>query len=358
MKILIGYSEICGWAALIQRELIELGHDCSTIINRKHNLFFDEKYSLVVDNVLIKKTEYRLINGVITRLNNLIEWFAIRLSILSVFKKYDLVIYLWRPFFKSNSDIQWFAFRGTKIIFLFVGSDVRVFKKFSQEFDVSEWIFPPSWTQENEREKIRYVQMAEKYGTLIYSVPDQAGLQKKPYYHLQIPIELKKYTYVNNKRLKPTVLHLPSEPWKKGTDIIEKTLYELQQEGLHFEFLNLRNIPHREIPNLLSNIDILIDEIVFNGPGVLAFEAMASGCAVATRYIDSSPDSFKPPIWNVTAKNIKEKLRILLSDYELQQYLIIEGQKYVSKNNDSKKIIKAMIQNVNTPRVPDYLLST
>ena len=81
---------------------------------------------------------------------------------------------------------------------MFVGSDVRHFNTFSKSYDVTQWKFPDYMTADGKY--LHYIQQAETYGDLIYSVPDQAGLQSKPYYHLQIPIETPVINFKNNKR--------------------------------------------------------------------------------------------------------------------------------------------------------------
>ena len=256
----------------------------------------------------------------------------------------------------SNEDIQFFKNKGKKLIFIFVGSDVRHFNAFKMQYDVSNWNFPKSWTEETAHQKLQYIQRAEKYGDLIYSVPDQAGLQTKPYYHLQIPIEVEKIKFTNKRRKIPRVLHLPSDPWKKGTDIIERVIAELKKEGLEFDFITRRDLSNKETLTLLQDIDIVVDEIVFHGPGVLAFEAMASGCAVATKYLSDSSECFRPPIVNIDASNIKEKLRALFSDYEFQQDLIVKGRKYVEENNDSSVVVKNILDNLLVKKEFDYTL--
>jgi hypothetical protein len=154
----------------------------------------------------------------------------------------------------------------------------------------------------------------------------------------------------------PNVVHLPSDPWKKGTDIIEKVIRELISEGVKINFFTYRNIEHSLMPELLQDMDILVDEIVFHGPGVLSFEAMASGCAVATRYLENSPVSFRPPVWNINAENIKIRLQILFSDFELQQKLIVEGRKYVEQHNNASSVAQNMLNNLLNPTTPDYPL--
>ena len=269
-------------------------------------------------------------------------------------KKYDLVIYLWETVLPTFSDVKMFKEDGAKIIFLFAGSDIRTFSMFSKIYDVSHWKFPDYWVKEDITGKEKYVEVAEKYADIIYSVPDQAGLQSKPYYHLQIPIELSKFVFTNNRRKIPNVLHLPSDPWKKGTDVIEKAINELITEGVNINFFSYRNLKHDEVPLLLQNMDIVVDQVVFHGPAVLSFEAMASGCAVATRYFEASPACFRPPVWSIDAYNIKGRLAELFNDFELQQRLIVEGRRYVEEHNNSVKVTSDILENLKNPKSPDY----
>ena len=161
-----------------------------------------------------------------------------------------------------------------------------------------------------------------------------------------------KFNSEENKILK--VLHAPSAPNKKGTDIIESTLDRLKNEGLSFDFVSVRNLPHQEVLDLLSNSDILIDELVFHGPGGISFEAMLSGCAVATRYIESSPAVFRPPIWSINAESIYEKLKILLTDSQIRRELVNKGREYALDNNAVENVTLEILQNLEMPRPNDY----
>jgi hypothetical protein len=355
MRVLIGTYEICGWVGLFHKVFNSLGHRCDSIVKMKHPFYSSSKYTFNASryHIGIKLREGRL-NNAVKRINNAISELYLDNFVKKNVDKYDLVIYIWDTILPSFEDVEKFREKGAKIIFLFAGSEVRTYSHFSSAYDVSQWVFPDYWVKEDIDRKLSYVKGAEKYADLIYSVPDQAGLQTRPYYHLQIPIDLSKFTFRNNKRTVPSVLHLPSDPWKKGTDIIEKAVRELISEGVQIDFHSLRGVKHDKVPALLQDMDILIDEIVFHGPGVLSLEAMASGCAVATRYLESSPPSFRPPVWNINAVNIKDKLRQLFTNYDLRQQLINDGRRYVEINNECSNVIQQMLANIQHPKAPDY----
>ncbi len=357
MKIFIGTLEICGWMSLYAKELKKAGHDVTTFTYSKNKFFEDKSYDYVFsDYQLSIGSNISILNRIVAKFNLIFKSVFLYFFKRKVARNSDLIIYIWNSLENSNSDIRYFKKRGKKLVFIFVGSDVRHFNTFKRDFDVSHWDFPESWSKIGPEKYLQYIRNAESFGDLIYSLPDQAGLQTKSYYHVHIPIETDEIKFTNNKRSIPKVLHLPSDPWKKGTDIIERVIYELRSEGLQFEFISGRDMSNKETLKLLQDTDILVDEIVYHGPGVLSFEAMASGCAVATRYLEDSPECFRPPIININASNIKEKLRELFSNYDLQQDLIIKGRSYVEQNNRASLVVNRIIDNLNNRKEFDYPL--
>ena len=355
MKIFVGTTEICGWVNLFRDEFKNQGHQCKSFVFERNRFYANKGYDFVLSDYFIKrKIGISVIDRIASLINKCIRKIVLFFLIKYIGNRYDAILIVWNSFLPNNKDLEYFKSKGLSIIVLFVGSDIRHFQTFKLKYDVSQWNFPDYWTTAEVSHYNNYIENVEKYADLIYSVPDQAGLQKKPYYHLQIPIDIENISFKNNKRKVPKILHLPSEPWKKGTDIIEKALLELQKEGVLFEFISKREMLNSEVLSLLQDIDILVDEIVFHGPGVLSFEAMASGCVVATRSLVDNPSTFQPPVLSINASNIKEKLRALILNYNLQQELIIKGREYVEKHNAKSVVVKNMISDLTTKREFDY----
>ena len=356
MKVLVGTTEICGWVSLLQKELNKLGHDCHTLVKSRNALYSEAAYTYDVTKLQLgKKISGGVLQSPVHRVNRIISTAYLRSFVRRFASRYDIVIYIWDTILPNFEDVKIFKEHGAKIIFWFTGSDIRTFRNFSNTFDVSHWKFSDYWTKEDISRKQKYVDVAETYGDLIYSVPDQAGLQRRPYYHLQIPIDLSNFTFKNNRSVVPNVLHLPSDPSKKGTDVIESAIKALQNEGIEMKFHSYRNLDHKVIPAILQEMDIVVDQIVFHGPGVLGCEAMASGCAVATRFLEPSAAVFKPPVWNIDADTIKPKLRQLFNDAGLRQRLIEDGRAYIETHNDSALVVRKMIENLSYPQQPDYI---
>jgi hypothetical protein len=81
------------------------------------------------------------------------------------------------------------------------------------------------------------------------------------------------------KRRKPVVVHVPSMGVIKGTHLIEQTLITLHDEGL-IEYRPFRGVAASEMPGLISQADILLDQFRIGSYGVAAVEAMFAGRVV------------------------------------------------------------------------------
>jgi hypothetical protein len=352
MRFLIGCYEICGLIKTYSEELRKQGHSVTTISDK--NAFFDYSYNYSLTNLKYNYFDKNIKSGYLKKLffksSELIEivfpQFRSYLIFFLLARKTDVYIYIWDGFLPDKQFFRLLDLFKIKIIVLFLGDDVRNFTAFSQEFDVSKWQFPESYSKKPISESIFKLRYAEKYADVIYSVPDQMGFAVRPYYHIHIPIYTSDYYFKNNFRKTPLILHLPSEPFIKGSDVIMKTLEELRSEGLNFEVIYKSKIPHEEVKLVLADVDILVDELILHGPGVLSFEAIASGCAVATNYLEEYSQLFDPPICSITSSTIKDKLRELIINYDYRQDLINKGYDYVVKNNDPKKIVTAILDNI------------
>lgn len=77
----------------------------------------------------------------------------------------------------------------------------------------------------------------------------------------------------------PVVVHLPSMGSVKGTHLIEPMLHRLHAEGI-IEYRGLTGIPSAEMPAIIGDADIVLDQFRIGSYGVAAVEAMAASRVV------------------------------------------------------------------------------
>lgn len=359
MKVLIGTNNIAGLINQYKSGFESQGHQVTTAVVNDINKFYSFNFDydltkLYFENLFKEINKWHLHRRIIRKFRFEINYYRYKRFVKKLIDDHDLILILWQPFLRSCYDLKYARKRNKKIISLFVGSDVRYYDAFSQEFNVNNWSFPEVFKATNIKNYLSYIRNCEKFADLIYSVPDQSGIQLRPYYHLQIPLDLNKFSFCIPKNEIPILVHAPSQPFLKGTDIIEETLNQLRNEGLKFEYIRVKDLSNDELIRILSKADILVDEIVFHGPGILSFEAMLSGCAVATKFLETSPKTFNPPVCNINSENIYEKLKELISNKEQIIRLAEEGRKYAIQNNSHISIVKNLLKDLEIKREFDY----
>lgn len=359
MRILLGTFDVCGWLTSLGSAFTELGHEVTSVVSEQ-DLNFNHSYNAYLTDLAggkpLNEVGIHGENGISRAIGWLERSHRRRKYVRNVqdlISRHDIVVKMWHPFIPKASENAFMRSQGKKLVQLFVGSDARYMPAFRQQYDVHHWSFPPGMDGDPDYQ-LSNIREAELHADLIYSVIDQAGLQLRPFLHLHAPMDVGGFRFRIPGRDTPRIIHAPSIPWKKGTDIIESAIDTLRSEGLDFEFISLRKVPHDELKEVLSDADILIDEIIYHGPGSLSLEAMFSGCAVATRYLEDSPDCFRPPVWPIDAENILPRLRQLITDKALIRRLAEEGRAYALQHNDSCRIAAQILTDLETPRAPDY----
>lgn len=352
MRFFIGCSDVCGMINIYAEELKRLGHTTTTCTYVKNKFHPNEKFDIVANNwadYLLDRPLPSFINKAAVTLKNRTSLFDKHIE-HHIYDQHDVFIFIWAGIYLQHHkrDLQLIKQKGKKIISILVGSDVRYPYAFQQEFgmDVSKW--PANYHRPYAyfNKTLRDVEM---YSDIILSVPDQMGLAIRDYDHFQIPVDLKKYQYNLTGNDKPVVIHAPSNPAIKATDIILNTLEKLKDEGLSFDLKFIQNMENSELLKLLSQSDILVDEMIVHGPALLSFEAMASGCAVATKYLQSSPDCFRPPVKHISPENIYQTVKELIINKDLRQNMAIQGRAYLEKNNTAEALISKMLEKLNNP---------
>lgn len=74
----------------------------------------------------------------------------------------------------------------------------------------------------------------------------------------------------------PVVLHAPTNPRLKATDVVEPVLERLQEEG-RIVYRRLAGVPHDRMPAAIAEADVVVDQLALGNVGVLAVESMAAG---------------------------------------------------------------------------------
>ncbi len=97
------------------------------------------------------------------------------------------------------------------------------------------------------------------------------------------------------RRSRPVVLHAPTNPFLKGSDVIDEVLLALQEQGL-LDYRRVQGVPATFMTDLIRDVDVVVDQVVLGNPGVLAAEAMAAGRLVVAHLPESVRRHFDEPV--------------------------------------------------------------
>ena len=341
MRIFIGLTDVANITDNYAKGFRGLGHEVFTVVWSKSRFYPDVEYDLVIDAGSSASSGFKRYLNIFINLLKIVQGLKCNLFIL--YAPAVLPTYIYYPILKLL---------GKKIITAFWGSDVRYWYAFAQEMkqlgaeDEVRPFFEYARTRSGGSywDKTRTIKTAEKYSDFIISQPDCAQLQTQPYMRCNLPIDLSQFEFKIHGREKPLILHAPSVPEAKGTDIVMKVIDELKAEGLQFDFRLIQNMPNSELRALLSESDIVVDELYAATVGGLSAEAMASGNAVLVRYMEEYCKVPKGcPAINTNKFNLKENLREMILNVEKRKQIASLGRPYVESANDHIKICQTLL---------------
>jgi Glycosyl transferases group 1 len=255
---------------------------------------------------------------------------------------------------------------GKRIVTVHSGPDVRHHSAFDQENALLENGAPPlaagepRWATVPLSYCLRNIRRAERYADLVFSQPNQASLALRPYEHLFVPIDLRRYRARVPGRVVPVVLHAPSRRGVKGSSEIIAAIERLARRGVRFQFRMIEHAPHDRLRRELEDADVVIDQIHLPLHGKLGVEAMASGCALATcDRVDLEPWPARRPVWHVEAADIDRRLKRLLTDRALRLRLAEAGRRYVERHHRAEDVAASVLarlagRHVGRRHVPEF----
>lgn len=135
-----------------------------------------------------------------------------------------------------------------------------------------------------------------------------------------------------------TVVHAPNHRGLKGTEFLIRACRELQAEGYHVDLRLLERLPNTEVKRIMAKSDIVAEQFI-HGYALTAMEAMSLAKPVLSNLSDDYYYQVhrlyngldECPIVNTPIGQIKENLRVLITDPQLRTRLGELSRQYVVK---------------------------
>ncbi|WP_067070132.1 hypothetical protein [Carbonactinospora thermoautotrophica] len=138
-------------------------------------------------------------------------------------------------------------------------------------------------------------------------------------------------------RERPVVIHAPTNPFLKGTDLIEPVVRRLHDKGV-IEYRRLEKVPPAELVAFVQDADIVLDHFVIGNYSVLTCQAMAAGrvtvCHVHERVRKRVPAEI--PVVEADPTTIGEVLEWILAERDQARALAAAGPGFVREFHDGR----------------------
>lgn len=278
--------------------------------------------------------------------------------------KYDLFhFYFGKSFLPYNLDLPILKLFGKKIIFSYVGSDIRLSTVETDRNPYHELYKVSRWHPNLDRRKRWMMRWQSLWMDRCLATRNlyQYALQVIPARKIvrsiwaNTTMDLSEYQPEYTAKAIPTIIHAPSNPAIKGTAYIEKAIEALRAEGYQFEYRMLQKVPNAEARRIYrEEADIIIDQLLNGGFGMLAMEGMCYGKPVCGYVLDEIraqlPDL---PVVQCTIDTIKDQLAWLITHPEERIRLGKAGRTFAEAHYDRDKNYEALWQlylEILTPR--------
>ena len=336
MRILQAPTEIVGQIALLSEHLRKLGHKC-TAYNFRSDINIEKRVG-----INIPVSSYQSVTARLLR----VLFFVYSLL------NYDYFHFHYgRTFLPKRVDLNVLKLLNKKIIMHFHGSDIRnpEFIRY-QNNKLLGLTKGGEWPLITTKEQKLLISEAKKHADVILvSTPDLfelVGGSKVKWFPNSINLDEWKTEKTISKSSQERILiaHAPSKRWTKGTNIIISVIKQLQSNGLEIDFKLIENTPREDVKKIFQKADIVIDQLLVGWYGVSGIEAMALNKPVVCYMREDLVKKFTPdvPIYNASADNLKEALKLLVSDDRLRKRLGDAGRRFVEKYHDVRKNAKVL----------------
>jgi hypothetical protein len=139
------------------------------------------------------------------------------------------------------------------------------------------------------------------------------------------------------------VLHVPSNPRLKGSHLVDPLLHRLHDEG-RIEYRRLEGVAPGDMPALVADADVVLDQFVLGLYSVMAIQGMAAGRLVVAHVHDRvrARTPVPLPVLEATPDDLVEVLETVLADRSPYQELAAQGPSYAAEVHDGRRSARVL----------------
>lgn len=144
-------------------------------------------------------------------------------------------------------------------------------------------------------------------------------------------------------RPRPVVVHVPSNPFLKGSHLVDGPLQDMADRGL-IEYRRLEGVPPEQMPALVADADVVLDQFVLGLYSVMAVQGMFAGRLVVAHVADRVRDRVpgELPIVEAGPDDVVEVLQRVLDARDTYRDVAVAGLAYARRVHDGTLSARAL----------------
>jgi len=143
---------------------------------------------------------------------------------------------------------------------------------------------------------------------------------------------------------RPVVLHIPTNPFLKGSNLIDPILKSLDHQGI-ISYLRLEGIAPSQMPHFINQADIVVEQCVLGLYSVMAIQAMTAQ-RIAIAHVPDWVRSRVPvpglPIVDATASQLEERILHIINNAQEYESVARTGPAFVESLHTGAQSARAL----------------
>lgn len=250
----------------------------------------------------------------------------------------------------ASGDTRALREAGVAVGLVFHGSDVRDPRRHRELYPESPFTDPNGALARElqPRYDARMADLADWDGPVFVSTPDLLDFVLDRWPHaVWLPVAVDTGIWRPGPepltRDRPVVLHAPSRGTLKSSALIDAVVGDFAARGL-VEYRRAADVRPSDMPALVADADVVIDQLAIGNVGVLAAQAMAAGRLVvghAAPRVRERYDGALPQL-DATPSTLRGVLESVLDDRDHARELAAQGPGFASSYHDGRRSAAAL----------------
>jgi len=363
MKVVVGPVEVAGFVASLTSGLQAVGVSAEGYVSASHRFGYDlaaKSQPLVVrlwrslGNFRATSPSQSLPSRVaFFGFQFLLSWLVLFRSIFA----FDAYIYVFgKTFTNTRLELVLLRILKKKIIFVYLGSDCRppyMSGGYLAGVPASRAAGQVVRATKRMSKKIRFQERMAHY---VVNAPGTGQFHDKKFvnwFSIGVPVSEahQSAASVPTEERAVRILHSPSKPLIKGSEMIRSVIAGLQEKGYLIDFVELKGVPNSKVRDELSRCDFVIDQLYSDTPmAFFATEAAHYGKpAVVGGYFSAMVDDYVassdlPPSAYVMPEQLEETVARLIDDDSYRVELGQAAREFVSTRWDSRSVAERYLR--------------